>query len=123
ASGSEAWVTVTSVDEAEHAAAAGADVLVVQGAEAGGHRAAFTDADDLPVDALLPLLQLVAADLPTPLVASGGIATGRALAAVLCAGAAAAQVGSAFMLCPEAGTSPAHRHAIATRRPTALTRA
>jgi nitronate monooxygenase len=68
-------------------------------------------------------VQLVSAALPTPLVATGGIATGRALAAVLCAGAAAAQVGSAFMLCPEAGTSPAHRRALATRRPTSLTRA
>jgi nitronate monooxygenase len=123
ATGAEAWVTVTSLEEAERASAAGADVLVVQGAEAGGHRASFADRVDLPVDGLLPLLQLVAATLPTPLVASGGIATGRALAAVLCAGAAAAQLGSAFMLCPEAGTSPAHRRLLAAGRPTSLTRA
>ncbi len=123
ASGSEAWVTVTSLAEAEQAAAAGADALVVQGVEAGGHRGAFADRDDLPADGLLPLLQLVSAALPTPLVASGAIATGGAVAAVLCAGAAAAQVGSAFMLCPEAGTSPPHRRVFAAGRQTALTRA
>jgi nitronate monooxygenase len=58
-----------------------------------------------------------------PLVASGGIATGRALAAVLCAGARAAQVGTAFMLAPEAGTNPAHRAALQAPGLTVLTRA
>ena len=58
-----------------------------------------------------------------PLVATGGIATGRAVAAVLAAGAAAAQLGTAFMLCPEAATAPAHREAIAGDGDTALTRA
>jgi nitronate monooxygenase len=58
-----------------------------------------------------------------PLVATGGIATGRGVAAVLTAGAAAAQVGTAFMLAPEAGTSPVHRGALATDGRTALTRA
>jgi nitronate monooxygenase len=58
-----------------------------------------------------------------PVLASGGIATGEALAAVLAAGARAAQIGTAFMLCPEAGTSAAHREAIRSDRPTALTRA
>ncbi len=121
--GSEAWVSVTSLAEAEVAATAGADALVVQGAEAGGHRASFVDRADLPVDGLLTLLQLIGAALDIPLVAAGGIATGRALAAALCAGAAAAQAGSAFMLCPEAGTSPAHRRALSSAEPTSLTRA
>jgi hypothetical protein len=58
-----------------------------------------------------------------PLVASGGIATGRALAAVLCAGASAAQIGTAFMLAPEAGTNAAHREALRARGETVLTRA
>ena len=58
-----------------------------------------------------------------PLVAAGGIATGESVAAVLAAGAAAAQVGSAFMRCPEAGTAPAYREALATAGPTGLTRA
>jgi len=123
AAGSEVWVTVTSPREAGRAAAAGADALVVQGGEAGGHRASFEDREDVPVHGLLALLQLVAARLSLPLVASGGVATGGALAAVLAAGARAAQIGSAFMLCPEAGTSPAHRAALATDGETALTRA
>ena len=123
ASGAEAWVTVTSVDEAREADAAGADALVVQGGEAGGHRASFADRAELPVLSLLPLLQLISSSVDVPLVASGGIATGGALAAVLCAGASAAQVGTAFMLCPEAGTSEAHREALRTSRATSLTRA
>jgi nitronate monooxygenase len=120
--GCEVWVTVTTPDEAVAAAAAGADALVVQGVEAGGHRGSFDDA--APGDlGLLALLQLVAAQGDLPLVASGGIATGRAVAAVLVAGARAAQLGTAFMLTPEAATSPAHRAAIASPAPTALTRA
>ncbi|MGI8801487.1 MAG: nitronate monooxygenase [Solirubrobacteraceae bacterium] len=123
AAGTESWVTVTSPQEAREAAAAGADALVVQGAEAGGHRGSFLDRADVPVTGLLALLQTVAAAVPTPLVASGGIATGRAVAAVLCAGAAAAQIGTAFMRCPEAATSPAHRDLLGTAAPTGLTRA
>lgn len=123
AAGSEVWVTVTTVEEARAAAAAGATALVVQGYEAGGHRGAF--ADDAPGDVgLLALLQLVAAALPgLPLVATGGIATGRAVAAVLAAGAAAAQVGTALMRAPEAATAPVHRDALAQPGPTAVTRA
>jgi nitronate monooxygenase len=121
--GSAVWVTVTDVGEAEQAAAAGADALVVQGSEAGGHRGSFADTPERVDYGLLALLQLVRAAVDLPLVASGGIATGAGVAAVLAAGAAAAQLGSAFMLCPEAGTSPPHRAALATARPTGLTRA
>jgi nitronate monooxygenase len=124
AAGSSVWVTVTDADEAALAAAAGADALVVQGIEAGGHRASFVDADDGAGDyGLLALLQLVAARTGVPLVASGGIASGAAVAAVLCVGARAAQIGTAFMRCPEAGTAAAHRDALATAEPTRLTRA
>jgi nitronate monooxygenase len=121
--GSEVWVTVTSPEEAEQAASAGADVLVAQGAEAGGHRGSFADRLDLPVYGLLPLLALVRAAVALPLVASGGIGTGAGVAAALSAGASAVQLGSAFMLCPEAGTTEAHRVAFRSGRPTALTRA
>lgn len=123
AAGAEAWVTVTTPHEAREAVAEGADVLVVQGGEAGGHRGSFVDREDLPVHGLLPLLQLIRAQTDAPLVATGGIATGGAVAAVLCAGARAAQVGTAFMLCPEAGTSAAHRAALRGATTTGLTRA
>lgn len=121
--GSQTWVTITSPREARLAAAAGADVLVVQGAEAGGHRASFEDRDDEPPYGLLALLQVVAGAVDLPLVATGAIATGGGLLAALAAGAGAAQIGTAFMLCPEAGTSAAHRAAIASDTPTELTRA
>jgi nitronate monooxygenase len=121
--GSEVWVTVTSPEEARQAAGVAADALVVQGAEAGGHRGSFIDREDLPAYGLLALLELVSAAVALPLVASGGIATGRTLAAVLCAGARAAQVGTAFMLAPEAGTSAPHRAALRGPGETVLTRA
>jgi nitronate monooxygenase len=122
--GSEVWVTVTSVDEALTAAAAGADALVLQGIEAGGHRASFEDRDGAEGLGLLALIRLVsAAGTGLPLVATGGVSDGAALAAVLAAGATAAQIGTAFMRAPEAGTHPAHRAALAEPAPTALTRA
>jgi len=122
AAGAEVWVTVTSPAEARIARDAGADALVVQGVEAGGHRASFDD--DAGADlGILAALQLIGAAVDLPLVATGGLATGRAVAAVLAAGATAAQLGTAFMRCPEAGTAAAHREALAAESPTALTRA
>jgi nitronate monooxygenase len=123
--GSAVWVTVTTVEEAQLAQHVGADGLVVQGVEAGGHRGSFDDSSPGDIG-LLALLQMVDTMLhgTLPLVASGGLSTGRGVAAVLAAGATAAQLGTAFLLCPEAGTSEAHRAMI--RRgdaPTALTRA
>jgi nitronate monooxygenase len=119
---SEVWVTVTNVEEAQAAAEVGADALVAQGMEAGGHRASFDDSDSSDFG-LLALLQLLTAAVDLPLVAAGGIATGRGVAAVLCAGASAAQLGSAFMRCPEAGTADVHRDALAGDGKTAITRA
>lgn len=121
--GSEVWVTVTDVAEARIAREAGVDALVVQGVEAGGHRASFVDRDDAEGLSTLVLLRLVRADSDLPLVAAGGITDGAALAAVLVAGAAAAQIGTGFLRAREAGTHPAHRAALATETPTALTRA
>lgn len=123
AAGAEVWVTVTSPLEAREAASAGADALVVQGAEAGGHRGSFENGERHPAYGVLPLLDLVGGAVELPLVASGGIASGRALAAVLCAGARAAQIGTAFMLAPEAGTSAPHREALKAPGETVLTRA
>jgi nitronate monooxygenase len=123
--GSRVWVTITDPAEALQATAAGVDALVVQGTEAGGHRGAFDDRDDRYDYGLLALLALVRDAVPEmPLVATGGIATAEGVRAVLAAGAVAAQVGTAFMLCPEAGTSPAHRTAIKDpNNVTGLTRA
>jgi nitronate monooxygenase len=117
------WITVTEPEEALTAADRGADALVVQGVEAGGHRGAFEDRDGRGEIALLPLLRLVAREVELPLVAAGGIADGAGVAAVLAAGARAAQVGTAFMRCPEAGTSAPHREALGRPGRTALTRA
>ena len=122
---SAVWVTVTTPEEARSARAVGADALVVQGVEAGGHRGGFDDAH--PGDfGLLALLQLVdaAVDGSLPLIASGGLSTGAGVAGALAAGAVAAQVGTAFLLASEAGTGTIHRELVAQgQRPTALTRA
>jgi nitronate monooxygenase len=123
AAGFELWMTVTSVDEARAAAAAGADALVVQGVEAGGHRGVFADDDAQSELTLLAALQLISAAVPLPLVGAGAIMTGAALAAVLAAGAIAGQLGTAYLLSPEAGTSDAQRDATAGSDPTVLTRA
>ena len=122
--GSEVWVTVTSAAEARAAVEVGAQALVCQGAEAGGHRGAWDDRDDAESLGLLALLRLVAAATDdVPLVAAGGIADGAGVAAVLAAGASAAQLGTAFLRAAEAGTHPAHRAALGEEGRTGLTRA
>jgi nitronate monooxygenase len=123
AAGSEVWITVTSPAEARAAAELAPDALVVQGVEAGGHRGVFTDDETASDLTLLAALQLIGAAVELPLVATGGLSTGAAIGAALVAGAAAAQVGSAYLRSPEAGTSEAQRAATATDAPTALTHA
>lgn len=118
-SGTQVWATVTAQHEARAAREAGVDALVVQGAEAGGHRGAWRDGGEPTT-----LLELLASiDVGLPLVATGGIADRAGVLAALAAGARAAQVGTAFLLCPEAGTSEPHRRALAGDAPTAFTRA
>ena len=117
----EAWVTATSPLEARAAVAAGAHAVVVQGAEAGGHRGSWVDDPDLEPIGLLALLQIV--DVDVPVIASGGIITAGAVRAVQQLGAAAAQVGTAFLRSPEAGTAPAYKQKLTGDTPTALTRA
>lgn len=121
AAGVPVWLTVTSPEDAVAATAAGADALVVQGWEAGGHRGGSSDAEPAQLG-LLPLLALVRRVTGLPLVAAGGIADGRGVAAVLAAGASLAQLGTAFLRCPEAGTAPVHAAALAEERPTTVTR-
>jgi nitronate monooxygenase len=120
--GVEVWVSTTSPQEAQIATKAGADALVLQGSEAGGHRASFADADDEPLSTLV-LLRLVASRIRLPLIASGGLTDGPAVAAVLAAGAAAAQLGTAFLRADEGGPEPTYREALGSQAPTALTRA
>lgn len=123
--GCAVWVTVTTPGEAGATVAVGVDAVVVQGIEAGGHRGSFDDSAPEEIG-LLALLQLVRGAIggEMPLVAAGGVATGHGVAGVLAAGAAAAQVGTAFMVCPEARTTPEVRDALLLGdSPTALTRA
>jgi nitronate monooxygenase len=122
ANGIAAWCTVTRPEEATIAAAAGVDALILQGAEAGGHQASFEDTDAAPIE-LLPLIRLVREATDLPLVAAGGIADGGGVGSAIAAGASAAQIGSALMLTPEAGTSAAQRAAFQGDAPTSLTRA
>lgn len=123
AAGSHVSVTVTTVAEATAAARIGADSLCLQGIEAGGHRGGFT-ADDQEQFGLLSLISQVSEAVELPITAAGGIMRAPDVAAVLAAGASAAQCGSAFLLCPEAGTNAPHRAALTERRRrTAVTRA
>ncbi|MFI9454433.1 NAD(P)H-dependent flavin oxidoreductase [Amycolatopsis sp. NPDC052450] len=128
ANGSKVAVTVTSPAEADQAVAVGADALVVQGFEAGAHRGLYVDEPGAEGGGaqygVLSLLRLISARTDLPLVATGGLVHGADIAAVLAAGAVAAQLGTAFLRADEAGTQPAHRQALADGgRPTAFTRA
>ncbi|TDC58213.1 nitronate monooxygenase [Actinomadura sp. KC345] len=115
-------VTVTTAGEARRASAA--DALCVQGSEAGGHRGSFADTVDEPVP-LRRLLRDVRAVTAQPLIAAGGLATASGVAEILDLGAVAAQIGTAFVRCPESGASPVHKAALADPRftSTAMTRA
>jgi nitronate monooxygenase len=124
--GSFVIVTVTSTEEALIAKQAGANALCVQGSEAGGHRASFrNNAASHENDSLLVLLQQIREAANIPLVAAGGIMSGRDIAAVLAAGACAAQLGTAFLRCPESGANPLHKNALVDPQfsATAVTRA
>jgi nitronate monooxygenase len=122
--GIQVAVTVTSALEARLAADAGVDLLAVQGTEAGGHQGCFADLapNRRP---LLSILAEIREVTPIPMIAGGGIMTGRDAAAVLRAGASAVHVGTAFLCSPEAGTSAPYRQALSdgTYPDTILTRA
>jgi nitronate monooxygenase len=123
--GSYVLGTATTVAEARAWADAGADGICAQGAEAGGHRGHFlADVDDSLVGTLA-LVGVIRAELDLPVVAAGGIMDGRGVAAALALGAAAAQMGTAFLLADEAATPAPWRAAIeaAGDDPTRLTRA
>jgi nitronate monooxygenase len=106
-------VTVTSAYEAGVAIAAGADSLVVQGPDAGGHRGTFAPDMDPGTESLHELIDRIhRVHREVPIIAAGGLGTADAVAGVLRRGAVAAQVGTALLLSDEAGTNPAYRTAM-----------
>jgi nitronate monooxygenase len=116
--------TATTVDEAVALEKAGVDLVVASGAEAGGHRPSFLRAAELSVTGTLSLVPQVVDALSIPVIAAGGIADGRGVAAALALGAQAVQIGTAFLACEESNATPAHREALfgPRARDTMLTR-
>jgi nitronate monooxygenase len=125
AAGSRVWVTVTAPEDAAVATARGADGLCVQGPEAGAHRGTFSASASPPTVSLHQLLRAIAAVTWLPLIAAGGIMSHQGVRDALAAGAVAVQCGTAFLRCPESGTQPLHKAALADPAftATAVTRA
>ncbi|MDB5097402.1 MAG: nitronate monooxygenase [Cyanobacteria bacterium RYN_339] len=104
--------TATTVAEAVALEAAGVDFIVAQGAEAGGHRGTFLGPFEAALTGTLGLVPQLVDAVRTPVIAAGGIMDGRGIAAALALGAVGAQLGTAFLLANEAGTSAPHRAAM-----------
>ncbi|MEE3850718.1 nitronate monooxygenase [Gordonia sp. LSe1-13] len=127
--GAPVAVTVTSVDEAQTAARSGADALIAQGIEAGGHRGLWFDDPALvaggPATPTAELVRTVTTAVDLPVIAAGGVTDGAAVRSMIALGAIGAQLGTAFLCVDEAGTGAAHRAALLDRtyRDTVITRA
>lgn len=121
--GSQVWSSATTVEEARWLEQRGADVVIAQGLEAGGHRGMFLTADVTTQTTLMALLPQIVRAVRVPVLAAGGVAHEAGVQAALALGAAGVQVGTAYLLCPEAQTSPLHRAALVSDRAghTALT--
>jgi nitronate monooxygenase len=121
--GSRIFSSATTVDEARWLEAHGVDAIIAQGLEAGGHRGMFLSADLNTQVGTLALVPQIVRAVRIPVIAAGGIADAQGVAAALALGAAGAQVGTAYLLCPEATTSLVHRAALKSEsaRLTALT--
>jgi nitronate monooxygenase len=112
AAGIVLFSSATNLDEAEQAVAAGVDAIIAQGFEAGGHRGVFDPAARDSQLGVVALTRLLARRLPVPVIAAGGIMDGAGIAAMLDLGAAAAQLGTAFVPCPESSADAYHREAL-----------
>jgi len=121
--GAKVLSSATTVDEARWLEAHGVDAVIAQGVEAGGHRGMFLTEDLTTQVGTFALLPQVVRAVRVPVIAAGGIADAAGVAAALSLGAVAVQVGTSFLLCPEATTSAPHRAALASdaARHTALT--
>jgi nitronate monooxygenase len=104
--------SATTVDEARWLEDRGVDAIIAQGAEAGGHRGMFLTSELTTQVGTFALLPQVVRAVRVPVIAAGGIADARGVAAALALGASAVQIGSAYLLCPEATTSTVHRTAL-----------
>jgi nitronate monooxygenase len=110
--GAKVLASATTVDEARWLAERGIDAIIAQGAEAGGHRGMFLGDDITTQIGLFALLPQMLRAVDVPVIAAGGIADARGVAAALALGAAGVQIGTAYLLCPEATTSAVHRAAL-----------
>ncbi|MGD9871602.1 MAG: NAD(P)H-dependent flavin oxidoreductase [Thauera sp.] len=123
ATGARILASATTVDEARWLEAQGVDAVIAQGLEAGGHRGMFLSEDIATQVGTFALVPQVVRAVRVPVIAAGGIADAQGVRAALDLGAAGVQVGTAYMLCPEATTSALHRAALKSEsaRVTALT--
>jgi nitronate monooxygenase len=121
--GAKVLSSATTVEEARWLESRGVDVIIAQGIEAGGHRGMFLSDDLTTQVGTIALTRQMVREVKVPVIAAGGIADRQGLAAALALGAAGVQVGTAYLLCPEAATSPVHRAALKSEsaRHTALT--
>ena len=113
--GTASLACVTTPEEALLAEQAGVDALIAQGVEAGGHRGVFDPALDRQIG-LLALIPLIARQTRLPVIGAGGIMDGHAITAAMCLGAAAVQLGTAFILCPESAANAQYRTALQGER-------
>jgi nitronate monooxygenase len=121
--GAKILSSATTVDEAKWLEARGVDAIIAQGLEAGGHRGMFLTADVTTQSGTFALLPQIVDAVRVPVIAAGGIADARGVAAALDLGAAGVQIGTAYLLCSECTTTPVHRAALQSEsaRHTALT--
>jgi len=121
--GSKILSSATTVDEARWLEAHGADGIIAQGLEAGGHRGMFLSDDLTTQVGTMALVRQIVQNVNVPVIAAGGIADSKGVAAAMTLGAAGVQIGTAYLLCTEATTSAVHRAALKSEaaRHTALT--